>query len=84
MALVDREIRQQFVRGSSRLHQRDHHLFQGSVHDILDSSILHRRKWLNRVETAQARAERRLTTTYSAERQALRAWLQGPTPLDEP
>jgi hypothetical protein len=84
MAFVDREIRQQFVRGSSRLHQRDHHLFQGSVHDILDSSILHRRKWLNRVETARARAERRLTRTYSAERQVLRAWLQGSTPLDDP
>jgi hypothetical protein len=67
MALVDREIRQQFVRGSSGLPQRDHHLFQGSVCDILDSTILYQCKWLNHVETARARAEQWLTTMYSTE-----------------
>ena len=82
MAFVDQEIRNQFQRGLTSLSHRDHHLFQRSVYDILEAPIPYRRKWLHRVETARARAERRLFTTYSAERQALCAWLQGaPPPL---
>jgi hypothetical protein len=79
MAEIDGEIRAQHLRGPQGLAQRDHHLFNGPVADILSASIIYRQKWLKRVETARARAARRLITTYSHERQALRAWLQGTT-----
>jgi hypothetical protein len=80
MTLVDQEIRAHFRRGFIGLSQRDHHLFQSDVHDILAAPVQYRRKWLHRADTARARAGRRLITTYSAERQALRAWLQGTLP----
>ena len=83
MPSVDNEIRTQFRRGSHGLSRRDYYLFQGEVKDILDAPIIYRQRWLQRVETARARAERRLATTYSAERQAMRVWRQGATNAHE-
>ena len=80
MMAVDHEIRTQFIRGPNGLTQRDHHLFEGSLQDILDAPIFYRQRWLHRIEIARDRASQRLITMYSAERQALRAWLQGSTP----
>ena len=78
MPAVDQEIRTQFNRGPNGLHQRDHHLFQGNVQDILDALIFYRQRWLHRVETARDRAARRLVTTYSVERQALQSSTTAP------
>jgi hypothetical protein len=76
MTAVDQEIRTQFHRGPHGLHSRDQHLFAGTLQDILGASVFYRQRWLHRAETARAQASRRAVTTYSMERQALRAWLQ--------
>jgi hypothetical protein len=83
MMAVDQEIWTQFIRGPNGLPQRDHHLFEGSLQDMLDAPIFYRQRWLHRIEIARARASQRLITTYSAERQVLRAWLQGSPPTSD-
>jgi hypothetical protein len=47
MTLVDQEIRAHFRRGYVGLSERDHHLFQSNVYDILAAPIQYRRKWLH-------------------------------------
>jgi hypothetical protein len=76
MTAVDQEIRTQFHRSPHGLHSWDQQLFAGTLQDILGASIFYRQRWLHRAETARARASQRVVTTYSMERQALRAWLQ--------
>jgi hypothetical protein len=76
-AETDNEIRAQFQQGPHGLQQRDHGLFTRPVNGILAASIVYRQRWLQRVQTARARASRHQAETYSSERQALCAWLQG-------
>lgn len=78
MAETDGSIRTQYHRGPHGLAQCDHSLFCKPLDDILSASIPYRQKWLQRVNTARERAARRQLTTYSQERQTLRAWLHGP------
>ena len=59
MAEIDNEIRAQFQQGHDGLQQRDHSLFTGPVNGILTASIVYRQRWLQRVQTARARALRR-------------------------
>jgi hypothetical protein len=80
MAETDNEIRAQLQQGPHGLQQRDHGLFTGPVNGIiLEATIVYRQRWLQRVQTAtRAQAStRRQAQTYSSERQALLAWLQG-------
>jgi hypothetical protein len=77
MAEIDIEICAQFQQGPHGLQQRDHGLFTGPVNGILAASIVYRQRWLQKVQTARARASRRQAETYSGERQALLALLQG-------
>jgi hypothetical protein len=76
MVEVDNEIRAQFQQGHHGLQQREHSLFTGPVTDILTASIIHRQRWIQRVQTARARALRRQDDNYNGERQVLLAWLQ--------
>jgi hypothetical protein len=77
MAETDNEIRVQFQQGPHGLQQRDHGLFPGPVNGILAASIVYRQWWLQRVQTARARASRRQAETYSGERQWLQGGIQG-------
>jgi hypothetical protein len=56
MAEIDNEIRSKFQQGSHGLQQRNHGLFTGPVNGILAASIVFRQGWLQRVQTARARA----------------------------
>ena len=83
MMALDQEIWTQFIRGPNGLPQRDYHLFEGSLQDILDALIFYRQRWLHRIEIAHDRASQHLITMYGVERQALCAWLQGSTPTSD-
>ena len=78
MTEVNNKIRAQYIRGTQGLMTKDANLFNTPVDQVLQTSILYRQKWLERIEKARDRAARRNLTTYNQERQTLHAWLHGP------
>ena len=77
MIEVDNSICTQYHCGPGLLSQRDHHLFNRPLSDILDESITYRQRWLLRVETARERVARWHALTFTGERQLLHNWLHG-------
>ena len=82
MAGIDAKIRFQFRQGVSHLPRRSHYLFEGTVDDLLRTSIHHRKQWLASVTAARAMTVENQTQQHqalAASRQLMRAWLDGHT-----
>ena len=78
MAGIDAEIRFQFQQGVTHLPRRVHYLFEGSVEDLLSTSIRHWKKWLDSVIAAWAMSADRQAQRdqeMAASRQLMQAWL---------
>jgi hypothetical protein len=79
-ASLDSEIRFHFQQGASNLPQRTQYLFEGSLSELLTTSVRHRQKWLKSVVAARAMANERQASqdrSLAASRQLMRAWLTG-------
>ena len=59
MASIDAEIRFQFRQGHTHLPRRVRYLFDGSVEDLLNTSIRNRQQWLACITAARAMANER-------------------------
>lgn len=79
-ASLDSEIRFHFWQGASHLPQWVQYLFEGSLSELLTTSVRHRQKWLKSVVAARAMANERQALqdqSLAASRQLMRAWLNG-------
>jgi hypothetical protein len=77
---IDEEIKFQFQRGCAQLPQRARYLFDGSLSDLLATSIKHRQQWLASVTAARAMANERQALqdqSMEASHQLMQAWLEG-------
>jgi hypothetical protein len=80
MAGIDAEIRFQFRQGYTHLPRRAWYLFDGSVEDLLMTSLHYRQQWLDSITAAQAMANERQAHQdqgMAASRRLMRAWLDG-------
>jgi hypothetical protein len=79
-ASLDTEIRFHFRQGASHLPQRVQYLFEGSLTELLTTSVRHRQKWLKSVVAAREMANVRQALqdrSSAASRQLMRTWLNG-------
>ena len=80
MASVDAEIRFQFRQGHTHLSQQARYLFDGTVEDLLQTSIHHRQRWLASITAAWAMANEHQAQQdqgLAASWQLMQAWLDG-------
>ena len=87
LAQVEKDVRQEFHLGSSRLAPRDQPLFSKSLEEMLESSYDLQKAWVMLVQAARQRAQRRDQAAYRGERKFMQGWLsmaQGRAGLGEP
>ena len=73
---INARIRRLWDRGRRTLPPHDRTIFHGSLRTMLESSLYHRRQWVEQAENVFARAARRLDEQHGGERRLMRNWLQ--------